>query len=153
MHVGAGKGIYRQLNRSILFLGAGFSAFGWSERQLAGAANHFTLLIRKHSFKPRRIDHSIAFIRRHGPQVADRRCHLPLAVGRKLTVLPKQLARLRLLLRRQVLPRFHPIQHAELLLRRQIGKVLQALPEDLLPLRRQAAERRIVLQRSLLLRG
>ena len=59
------------------------------------------------------------------------------------------LASLLLLLRGQMLPGFHAVQHALLLLRRKTGKVLQPLTQHLLALRRETTKARIVLQRTL----
>ena len=67
--------------------------------------------------------------------------------------LSENVARLLLLLGRQMLPGFHVAQNALLLLRRKTGKVAQALAQLLLPLRREAAEMRVALQGALLFRG
>ena len=58
--------------------------------------------------------------------LADRPVEGLAAVGRQLLELLKELARLLLLIRSQVLPGFHAIEHALLLLRRQAGKMLQS---------------------------
>ena len=70
----------------------------------------------------------------------------------QLPELLKELARLLLLIGRQVLPGFHAVEHALLLLRRQAGKMLQPLPQLRLLLRGKPAELRIVFERAALLR-
>jgi hypothetical protein len=79
--------------------------------------------------------------------------HHTLAVGGKLPHPVEDLPCLILLTRRQMLPGFHPVQHALLLLRRKTREVLQALPQHLLALRWQAAKARIVLQGAITLGG
>ncbi len=129
------------------------ATFWRSQRELGCAANHVALLIGKHPLKSRRVDDPIALIRRHRTKIADGRGDLALTVRRKLAVLSEKLACFPLLLRRQVLPGFHAVEHLQLLLRRQVGEVLQTLAQDLLAIRRQATECRIVLKGALLFRG
>jgi hypothetical protein len=64
---------------------------------------------------------------------------------------PEELPGLAFLLRCQVLPGFHAIQHAFLLLWRQAAESLQPFTIFLLPLRRKVAKLRIPLQLPLLL--
>ncbi len=75
------------------------------------------------------------------------------AVGRQLLELLKELARLLLLIRSQVLPGFHAVEHALLLLRRQAGKMLQPFLQAGLLLRGKPAELGIVFEGAALLRG
>jgi len=99
-----------------------------------------------------RVDEPVALFRRHAAHVADRMVDGLTPVRGQLPELLKELARLLLLIGRQVLPGFHAVEHALLLLRRQAGKMLQPLPQLRLLRRRKPAELRIVFERAALLR-
>ena len=101
----------------------------------------------------RGVDEPVALFGRQAAHPADRPVDGLAAVGRQLLELLKDLARLLLLIRRQVLPGFHAVENALLLLRRQAGEMLQPLLQLGLLLRRKPAELRIVFERAALLRG
>ena len=83
---------------------------------------------------------------RHAAQIAD--CILDHAAPfrGKIPHLRIESPRLLLLLRSQVLPDFHAVQHPLLLLGWQVVEVLQTILEPLLTLGREAAELRIAVQ-------
>ena len=96
---------------------AGFAVFWWGQGELAGAADHIPFLVREHAFEPRGIDDLIALFGGHGAEVADSGADLTLAIGWKLAILSVELARLAFLLRSQVFPSLHAVEHPLLLLR------------------------------------
>jgi hypothetical protein len=136
----------------ILFRRFGWQAFARSERKAGRPAEQAAF--------PRRelipvfvgIDEPVALFRRHAAHAANRPVDGLTAVGRQLFELLKELARLLLLIGRQVLPGSHAVEHALLLLRRQAGKMLQPLPQLRLLLRGKPAELWIVFERAALLR-
>ena len=81
--------------------------------------------------------------------MAHRGCYHAPPLGSEPLQLIVYLPRLVLLLRRQVLPSLHIVQHALLLLGRKAGEVLQSLAQLLLLRRRQVAEAGITFQRPL----
>jgi hypothetical protein len=76
--------------------------------------------------------------------------HLP-PLGGELLHLGVNVKRPLLLVRSQMFPGFHAVQHALLLFRRKRGKMPQALPQQLLLFRRQMAKCGIALQGPFLL--
>jgi hypothetical protein len=98
------------------------------------------------------VDEPVALFRRQSAHPADRPVDGLTPVRGQLPELLKELARLLLLIGRQVLPGFHAVEHALLLLRRQAGKMLQPLPQLRLLLWGKLAELRIVFERAALLR-
>ena len=123
-----------------------FWTFGWSERQAGCAAHHLALLVGEHAFEAVGVDDGLALVGRHRPKIAHSSGHHALTIGRELPHLAEDLPSLLFLLGGEMFPGLHAVQHAQLLLRREIGKVLQSLAQPVLSLRRQAAERGIVLQ-------
>lgn len=121
-----------------------------SQRQLRGLAQHVAFLIRERPFKPIRLKDAFALIGRHRAQITDGCFHHLLTLLRKLLPLGCELSCLRLLLGRQVLPGFDPVETALLFLGRQVVEIVQAVHEPLLLLRRQLAKLRIALQSLLL---
>ena len=99
------------------------------------------------------IDEPVALFGSHVAHAADGLIDRSAAVRRQLFELLKYLPRLLLLVLGQVLPGFHSVEHALLLLRRQAGKILQALQQSGLLLRRKPTELRIIFQRVPLLCG
>jgi hypothetical protein len=122
--------------------------FRSSQGKSGSAAHDLALLGRKHVFEARRVDDAVALIGRHGTQVAHGRADHALPVGRQLLHPAEHIARFGFLAGSEVLPGLHAVQHALLLLRRKTGKVIEPLPQLLLPLGRQAAEAGIVLQHA-----
>jgi hypothetical protein len=116
-----------------------------------GFAHHLTFLVGEHALEAVGVDDLLALPGRHRSQIAHRRGDHAPSVGRKLAELPENLARLLLLLGRQMLPRLHAVKHAQLLLGGQIGEMLQPLPQHLLPFRRKPPESGIVLESAFLL--
>ena len=93
----------------------------------------------------------VALCGRQTAHAADRLVDGLAAIGRQLLELLKELARLLLLIRSQVLPGFHAVEHPLLLLWRQAGKMLQPVLQPFLLWRRKPAELGIVLERAVLL--
>jgi len=93
----------------------------------------------------------VALLRSESAHAADRLVDGVAAVGSQLFELLKELACLLLLIRRQVFPGFHAVEHALLLLRRQAGKMLQFVLQPLLLLRGELAELGIVFEGAMLL--
>jgi len=98
------------------------------------------------------VDEPVALFARQAAHPADCLVNGLTPVRGQLPELLKELARLLLLVGRQVLPSFHAVEHALLLLRRQAGKMLQPLPQLRLLLRGKPAELGIVFERAALLR-
>ena len=98
------------------------------------------------------VDEPVALFGCQAAHSADRLVDGLPAVGRQLLELLKELARLLLLIRRQVLPGFHAVENALLLPGRQAGKMLQPPLQLGLLLRGKPAELGIVFERAALLR-
>src|SRR5271156_2528321 len=98
------------------------------------------------------VDELVALVRRQPTHAADRLIDDLAAIGWQLFELLKKLARLLLLIRSQVLPGFHAVEHALLLLRRQTGKMLQPVLQPGLLLRWKPPELGIVFEHAALLR-
>ena len=122
------------------------------KRKLRRLTKHVTFLLRE-SLILRRIQGFFTLVCRHGTQIANRRLHRPLTVRTQLLPLRIQLPHLRLLLRREAVERFRPVQDLLLLLLRQTVEALQAILKLLLLWTRQLVELRITLQCALLLGG
>src|SRR5208337_2211530 len=100
---------------------------------------------------PRGVDEPVALFGRQAAHSADGLVDGVAAVRRQLLELLKDLARLLLLIGRQVLPGFHAVEDALLLPGRQAGKMLQPSLQLGLLLRGKPAELRIVLESAALL--
>ena len=83
-------------------------------------AHHLALLIGEHVLEALGVDDLLALLWGIAAGRALRVETMALPVGRKLLHLTENLPRLLFLLRRQMLPGFHTVQHAQLLLRRQV---------------------------------
>jgi hypothetical protein len=99
------------------------------------------------------VNQLIALFRRKAAHLADSPIEGLAPVWRQLLEVLKDLLRPLLLVRSQVLPGLHAIEHALLLLGRQAGKMLQPLQQPGLLLRRKLSELRIVFEGAALLRG
>ena len=93
----------------------------------------------------------LPLIGRHTSHGADGAVEGTPPLRRQVAELAEQLSRVLLLLPGEVLPGFHAVQHALLLFWRKIIEALQALPQLLLPLRRQIAKLRVIFERFPLL--
>jgi hypothetical protein len=120
---------------------------------VSGSAENAAFLGRECVSVLRGVDEPIALVRRQATHAANRPVDGLAAIGRQLSELLEELTRLLLLIRSQVLPGFHPVEHAFLLLRRQAGEMLQPASQSRLLLRRKPAELGIVFERAALLRG
>ena len=101
----------------------------------------------------RGVDEPVTLLGRQSAHAADGAVDGLAAIGRQLPELLKELTRLLFLIRSQVLPGFHAVEHAFLLLRRETGKMLQPVSQPGLLLRRKPTELWIVFERTALLRG
>jgi len=128
-------------------------AVAWGEREVGGSAEDAAFLRRENAPVLPGVDELVALFGRQAAHLADRAVDGLAAIGRQLFELLKELARLLLLIRSQMLPGFHAVEHALLLLWRQAGKVLQPLLQLGLPLRSELPELGIVFERTALLRG
>lgn len=125
----------------------------WGERELRRAIQDAAFVRRVISAVLVGIDEAVALLGGEGAHLANGAVHRLAAVGRQLAELLKHLSRLLFLGGRQVFPGFHAAQHALLLLRRPVGKVLQAVLQLPLLLRRKPAELRITFESAALLLG
>jgi len=110
---------------------------------MGGSADYDAFLQRERMRVLVRVDKLVALVGRQAAHVSDGAVDGLAAVGRQLFELVKELAGAFLLIRREVLPGFHAVQHAFLLLSGQAGKVLQSLLQADLLLRRESVELRI----------
>ena len=128
-------------------------AFAGGERKVGGSAEQAAFLRRKRAFVFVGVDELVTLFGRQVAHAADGPVNSLAAVGRQLSELLKELARVLLLIRSQVLPGFHAVEHMLLLLRRQVGKMLQPVLQPGLVFRGKLSELRIVFERATLLCG
>ena len=96
----------------------GVEAVAGGERKAGRSREKGALLRRERALVLVGVDELVALFGRQTAHAADRPVEGLAAVGRQLLELLKELARLLLLIRSQVLPGFHAVEHALLLLRR-----------------------------------
>ena len=128
----------------MLFGRFGLQAVTGREREVGGSAEQAAFMRRERILVLVGVDKLVALVGSQAAHAADRPVDGLAAVGRQLLELLKELARLLLLIRSQVLPGFHAVEHAFLLLRRQAGKMLQPVLQPRLLLRRKPAKLWIV---------
>jgi len=128
-------------------------AVAGSEWKAGGSAEDGAFLRRERVPVLRGVDELVTLSGRQAVHAADRAVDGLAAIGRQLSELLKELGCPLLLIRCQVLPGFHAVEHALLLLSRQAGEMLQPVLQPCLLLRGKPAELRIVFERAALLRG
>jgi hypothetical protein len=126
---------------------------GWRKRQLGSAAQNASFFRRELFLVGVAVNLTLARFWRHCPQGLDGISHSLPPLRRELLHLGVQLPRRVFLLRRQVPPGVHAIQHLLTLLRRQVVETIKLILQLLLLLRRKVAELGIVFKCLFLLLG
>jgi hypothetical protein len=108
-------------------------------------------LLRRELTEAAGLDLALAGCRRHGAQAFDRTPHRMLTIRRQAVEALPHSPEILFLLRRKVLPGFHPLKHELLPVRRHAIEALQPLLQLLLALRGKPPELRITFEGAPLL--